>query len=304
MKQNRGNFLVSVSATLLVLFEPRAARAARAAPPAQADSAVARAVSQVPGTAAVYARSIAAAAPLVSINATTQFPAASIIKLWIMVIVFRAIDAGELTPSLQVPIAEHDIVGGSETFGSASPGQMASLARLVKAMIQQSDNTAANALTRYLGFERINREIERAGFRATRMQRYFMYFPSVHDNLTSAGDVGELLVRIARGARDETGGSARGEAGGIASNASCRAMVRTLLGQEDREKIAPGLPAGTPLANKTGELPGVRHDAGIVDPFGASPYVLVVLEKNLSDQRRGVRAINDISKIVFGLLGP
>ncbi len=243
----------------------------------------------------MYARSIATAAPLVAINVTTQFPAASIIKLWIMVIVFRAFDAGELMPSFQVPIAEHDIVGGSETFGSASPGQTASLARLVKAMIQQSDNTAANALTRYLGFERINREIERAGFRATRMQRYFMYFPSVHDNLTTAGDVGELLVRIARGARGETGG--------IASNVSCRAMVRTLLGQEDREKIAPGLPAGTPLANKTGELPGVRHDAGIVDPFGSSPYVLVVLEKNLSDQARGVLAIKKISKIIYGMLG-
>jgi len=299
MKQNRGDFVAAASAAFFIALEPYAAQAARAA---QSDSPVAHAVSQVPGTAAVYARSIAAEAPLISINATTQFPAASIIKLWIMVIVFRAFDAGELTPSFHVPIAEHDIVGGSETFGSASPGQTASLARLVKAMIQQSDNTAANALTRYLGFERINREIERAGFRATRMQRYFMYFPSVHENLTTASDVGELLVRIARGARDDTG-SARDEAGAIASNVSCRAMVRTLLGQEDREKIAPGLPAGTPLANKTGELPGVRHDAGIVDPFGSSPYVLVVLEKNLSDQPRGVLAINKISKIVYALLG-
>ncbi len=266
-----------------------------AAGAAQPASPVARAVSQVPGTAAVYARSIAARAPLVSIDAASQFPAASIIKLWIMVILFRAFDAGEFKPSHPIALTEHDIVGGSETFGSASAGQTASISKLVTAMIQQSDNTAANALARYLGFDRINREIERIGSRGTRIQRYFMYFPSVHDNLTTARDVGELLVGVARGAR--------GEAGGSASNGSCRTMVRTLLGQEDREKIAPGLPAGTPLANKTGELPGVRHDAGIVDPFGPSPYVLVVLEKNLSDQERGVLAINKISKLVYGLLG-
>jgi beta-lactamase class A len=262
---------------------------------AETDPRLARALARIPGDAAVYARSVAGAAPLVSIDATAEFPAASIIKLWIMLSVYRAVDAGRVRLSQHIAFARHDIVGGSETFGSASPGESASIASLVRAMIAQSDNTAANALARYLGFERIDREAAAAGFRATHLQRYFMYFPSPHENLTTARDVGELLVGIARGAR--------GEAGAVASRRSCRAMVETLLRQEDREKIAPGLPAGTPLANKTGELPGVRHDAGIVDPFGPSPYVLVVLEKNLSDQARGVAGINRISAIVHSVLG-
>ena len=46
-----------------------------------------------------------------------------------------------------------------------------------------------------------------------------------------------------------------------------------------------GLPLGVPLDNRTGELPGARHDAGIVDPYGSRPYVLVVLEKDLDDRR-------------------
>ena len=57
---------------------------------------------------------------------------------------------------------------------------------------------------------------------------------------------------------------ARGDGVALASTRSCRAMIDTLLGQEDREKIGRGLPRGVPLANKIGELPGARHDAGIV----------------------------------------
>jgi beta-lactamase class A len=291
MAVERRTFLAGIAASALVLRP--GAFAARAA---DANSPLARAVAHIPGDAAVYARPVDSAAPLLSIDASAEFPAASVIKLWIMLVVYRAVDAGEFDLSRRVSIARHDIVGGSETFGSASAGQAASLAALVRAMITQSDNTAANALVRFLGFERLNREIRQAGFPSTRLQRYFMYFPSPHENLTSASDTGRLLLGIARGAR--------GESGSLASGASCRAMVRTLLGQEDREKIAPGLPAGTPLANKTGELPGVRHDAGIVDPFGSAPYVLVVLEKNLSDQERGVAGINRISAIVHGLLAP
>jgi hypothetical protein len=49
-----------------------------------------------------------------------------------------------------------------------------------------------------------------------------------------------------------------------------------LLGQQRHDdKLAAGLPADLPLAHKTGELPGYRHDAAIVG--GERPYVLVAL---------------------------
>jgi hypothetical protein len=36
-----------------------------------------------------------------------------------------------------------------------------------------------------------------------------------------------------------------------------------------------------PVANKTGELDYVRSDAAIVDPMSESPYVLVILTRDL-----------------------
>jgi beta-lactamase class A len=59
-----------------------------------------------------------------------------------------------------------------------------------------------------------------------------------------------------------------------------------------------GLPKGTPVANKTGEIDGVRNDVAIVDPFGDEPYVLTVLTKNLQDYGDGLTAIRRIARAV------
>jgi beta-lactamase class A len=162
-------------------------------------------------------------------------------------------------------------------------------------MMQRSDNSAANVLVARFGFARLNDVWRRLDLTHTHLRRYFWHFSRVHENLTSAQDMGELLLSISR--------CANGIANKFASQASCRAMIDTLLGQEDRKKIAAGLPRGIPLANKTGELPGVRHDAGIIDPYGPRPYVLVVLERDLADQSAGVAGIRRISRIVYDAYG-
>ena len=248
-------------------------------------------VAAIPGRAAVFAQRVSAAQPAIAIAPTTVFAAASVIKLAIMVAAYHAAERGEVALDSAARFDANDVVGGSETFAHAQPGGSATIGVLLRAMIQQSDNTAANVLIDRFGFATINRVAARAGLKKTRLRRYFLHFSKTHENETDAVDIGTLLLAIARGAR--------GESTGIASARSCRAMVGTLLGQEDREKIARGLPPGVPLANKTGELLGVRHDAGIVDPYGPHPYVLVVLEDELRDQTAGVIGINRISRAVY-----
>jgi beta-lactamase class A len=249
----------------------------------------------IPGRVAVFAQRVSDRRPAIAIAPTAVFPAASVIKLAIMVTAYQAMDRGDLELDAPAPFDANDVVAGSETFESARPGATATIGDLLRAMIRRSDNTASNALIDRLGFAAINRVIARAGLRRTKLQRYFMHFSSQHENETDALDTATLLLALARGAR--------GEPTQIASARSCRAMVDMLLGQEDREKIARGLPPGVPLANKTGELLGVRHDAGIVDPYGPHPYVLVVLERDLRDQTAGVAGIARISRAVYRQLG-
>jgi beta-lactamase class A len=114
------------------------------------------------------------------------------------------------------------------------------------------------------------------------------------ENVVTPADVATLLYTIERGAREGIPT--------IATPQSCRAMIDVLLGNDDTTKIVRGLPPGTPCAHKTGEIDGTRNDAGIVDPFGDSPYVIVVLTRDLRDYGAGNAGIARITRRVDAAL--
>ncbi len=261
------------------------------------DDAVARAAADSTGVVGVYARRMGAAEPAVTYNADEIFPTASVIKLLILVSLYQA---NEKYPGLlqrKVTLKLDDFVGGSDFLQNANPGDVYSVGTLARAMIAVSDNTASNTLISLLGFDRINATARHAGLTHTQCKRHFLdYTAIVHhsENLSTPRDMGTLLYEIERGSREGLYT--------VASPKSCRRMIDTLLLQEDRDKIARGLPKGVPLANKTGEIDGVRNDVGIIDPYGDSPYVLAVLTKDLADFSVGVIAIRRIAKAVHAAL--
>ena len=185
------------------------------------------------------------------------------------------------------------MVGVTPFLNEARPGSSYSARYLAKAMIVASDNTAANTLITLLGFDRINATARRANLRHTQLKRHFLDYAAIvrhSENLTTPHDIGALLYQIERGSHEALRT--------VASPRSCRAMLDLLYHQEDRDKIARGLPKGTPLANKTGEVDFVRNDVAIVDPYGDGPWVLVVLTKGLGSYDRGVSAIRGIARAV------
>jgi len=230
----------------------------------------------------------------VQYNPAERFPSASIIKLVILVSLYQL---AEQTPGLfnrRITLTLDNFVGGSEILDAYNPGDTITIDSLAHAMIEQSDNTASNVLIDVLGFPRISATIHHAGLTKTQLHKHFMDATAVvltPQNLTTARDMGSLLYAIERGAREGITT--------VASPQSCRAMIDILLKQEDREKLYRGLPPGTPLANKTGEIDGVRNDVGIVDPYGSAPYVIAVLTKDLEDFTLGNDAISRISAAVY-----
>jgi beta-lactamase class A len=254
-------------------------------------------VARIPGVTGVYARTLDDGPPLVSMRAGEPFASASVIKLAIMLTVYRAYDAGTATPDDLVTLRAADLIGGSPTLAYARPGQRYRMHELVRAMIVQSDNSASNSLISAFGFSAINGVIRAGGLTGTRLGRHFAdYVPAwrVSANVTTPRDIGTLLYGIEHGSREQIDSLAKPE--------SCRAMIDVLLGQEDKSKIPSGLPSGTPCANKTGEIDGVRNDAAIVDPYGDAPYVLVVLTRALNDTTAGNRGIAAIARRVNAMM--
>ena len=71
-----------------------------------------------------------------------------------------------------------------------------------------------------------------------------------------------------------------------------------LLKKPKENRLRKGAARGRESADKSGELEGVRVDAGIV--FAKNrPYVLCVMTTFLKDEAEGERAIVDISRVAY-----
>jgi beta-lactamase class A len=105
------------------------------------------------------------------------------------------------------------------------------------------------------------------------------------NNTTTARDLGVLLESIERRQ--------------AASPRSCGEMLGILSRQEFNGEIPAGLPPGTRVAHKTGQISGVLHDAAVVYPPAQSAYVLVVLTRNVPDERVARTLIADLSRLVY-----
>jgi beta-lactamase class A len=262
----RGAFLAAGAAAVAV--RPRAVRAQTIS--------VADLVDRFPGIIGIYCRTLAPGPPLVEVRSHEHFPAASIIKLAIMLTVYRAYERHTATPEEYITLLPGDITEGAPILGDAHSGQRWPIGVLVNAMIRYSDNIASNALISHFGFTAINATIRSAGMTGTLLARHFAgeVPPGGRNlNVTTPHDIGVLLYGIERGAHEGIPT--------VASPESCRAMVQTLLGQEYREMIPAGVKRHVAIANKTGELDNVRSDAAIVDPLSEAPYILVLLSRDL-----------------------
>lgn len=280
-----------IAAGIAAALAPHVARAS------QLEDTLHRSISRIPGTVGVYARSMAPGPALFAYNDAEVFPAASTIKMMIMLTAFRTEERAPGTMNQKVVIHRSDLVGGSPFLASARAGERYTVKQLLVPMIQLSDNSASNALISHFGFDAINAAARQARLINTHLKRHFLDYSAIvhhHENVTTAADMGSLLYELERGSRESLDT--------VASAHSCRRMIGIMLGQTDRDKIPAGLPRGVPVANKTGEVDGVRNDVAIVDPFGDSPFVLTVYTKNLSDYSDAVRGINRISSAVYSRL--
>jgi beta-lactamase class A len=247
-------------------------------------------LDDIPGTTGVIARTMGDTAPFVAIREDEHFPSASVIKLAILATVYRAYDAGTAAPGDLVRTRAADLIGGSDVLAGSPAGKAWSIDALVKAMIRVSDNSASNTLITAFGMTTVNATMRLAGMTSSHLGRHFAdVVPAWRrsENVITPADTATLLFAIERGMREGIPT--------IASPQSCRAMIEILLGNEDGSKIVHGLPRGTPCAHKTGEIDGVRNDAGVVDPFGDAPFVLVVLTRDLRDYAAGDAGIAAIA---------
>ncbi|RSU14403.1 hypothetical protein CBF29_03390 [Vagococcus elongatus] len=143
-----------------------------------------------------------------------------------------------------------------------------SLSSLTQRMIQSSDNHATNTIIDYLGMDVLNQYFEESGYFDTQIQRKMLDEQARSlgkENYTSLNDTMSFLKKIYQNK----------------DSAPYSLMLEVMAGQQIRTKIPRKLPANIVVANKTGELPAVENDIGLVLSV-PDPFAIVVLSNNVS----------------------
>jgi len=215
----------------------------------------------------------------------TQFATASSIKIPILMGMFRAMRAGEFTIDGKVTLEKKDIVGGSGHLNpTIEKGPLTITVReLMTAMIETSDNTATNRCIRMVGMERVNRILADLGFHAIRLQRVMMDAEagrSDRENIASPIEMARLVEMLYRGT--------------AAPAEDCKAMLdimRLVKGGMSR-----AVPEGTAIASKTGGIPGIKNQVGVVY-LANRPFVLSVYASLLGDAK--VDPVEDLTRLMY-----
>ena len=241
-----------------------------------------------------------ASADTLFLNADTSFHAASTMKVPVMIELFRRANTGSfrIDQGLLMVNQFASIVDGSPyslDVGSDSDstlyhriGQRVRVDTLLRLMITRSSNFATNTLITLVGADAVTRTMRSLGAQRMQVLRGVedgKAFEKGMNNTTTARDLAIILRAI--------------EEGKAGSPAATREMLAILLAQEFNEKIPSGLPPGTRVAHKTGEITAVSHDAAIIYPTGRKPYVLVVLTRGIADGTKSSKLIADISAIMY-----
>lgn len=220
----------------------------------------------------------------IAINGGVNVPAASTIKIPVMVEVFRQIALHRFTLARTVTLTDDDRDYGYGDLCDAPWGSAYTVSDLLVAMIDNSDNTATNMLIRLVGRQSINRTMAMLGLTQTRLEDSIRSDGDIRGLRTSADDMLRLLSLIA--------------ARRVVDERSSDAMLAILAGQRHNDLLPEPLPKGIVVAHKTGTLHDTLNDVGIVELDGA-PYVICAFTTHLGDLDDGERFIRVASRLTF-----
>ena len=282
---------------LLLLAAPSAPAQPADAPKQSVDAdlqaKLKRAVEGFEGDVGIYVRHLRSGRTA-SIRADTLFPAASMIKVPILVKTFDAIENDTLGYHDTLTYRDSLYYSGVDLLGHFQDGAEVKLSKVVMLMMTMSDNTGSLWLQHLCGTgTAINDWLRAHGFDRTRMNSRT---PGRQDDWrrygwgqTTPREMARLLVRIHEGR--------------AVSPAASAEMYRTLTRTYWDDEALSQIPPTVQVASKQGAVDESRSEVALVNaPHG--PYVFSVITKNQADtswtsDNAGFQLIRDVSRTLW-----
>lgn len=213
-------------------------------------------------------------------DADGPYPAASVIKIPILMTVYADAAEGRLSLDERLTVGEH--MPGTGVLGRLLGVADLTIRDHATLMIIVSDNTSTNRLIERVGVERVAQRMGEWGCVSTQLRRKMFDFRAAErglDNVATPREVAGLLVRLLRGE--------------LIDRATSDAVLGVLEQAQDDALIRRYLPARTHVAHKTGSLEKVRNDAAVI--WAERPVVAVGFVNGVPDIRP--------ARSLLGLLG-
>lgn len=215
-----------------------------------------------------------------SYNSNTLFHAASTMKTPVMFQLYRMRDAGVIDLDGRILV--------NNSFPSIADGSMYSLPilseqdevlyphlnkymsyyDLINYMIIYSSNLATNILIQYALSDSISATMQRIDAQGVLVLRGVEDLKAYElglNNLTSAFGMMKVMKAVYQS--------------DLVADSSRQAMIEILARQKYNSMIPEGLPDGMKIAHKTGSITRIAHDAAIIFPEEAPPFILVILTR-------------------------
>ena len=262
----------------------------------------------------------------VLINEDVVFPTGSVFKIYVLAELFKQVKEGKINLNDKIKTSQRSKIAGSGILKELDSELVLTVKDLAMLMITISDNTATDLLLNSVGIQNVNATIREVGLVDTTVilstrelvgselvglnhipaekydfdliqnrisRRQFdqnsRSLQDTNNNVSTPWETLVLLEKIAKGT--------------ILDRESCDQMLSILKRCQHNNSIPLLLPLKeVEIAHKTGNLPGIRADVGIVYMLEKqSRYILSAFVKKMpiGKEAEGELAIARVSKLVY-----
>lgn len=222
-----------------------------------------------------------------SINGEAAFPAASMIKVPVLVAFFQDVDAGKVRLDEVLTLQQPDLAGGSGEMQYAGVGTQYSALETATNMIINSDNTATNMIIRRLGgIEVLNQRFRQWGLQQTVMHNLLPDLEGT--NLLSPKELSTLIAQVSEGE--------------LVSMKSRDRLFNIMERTVNNSLLPSALGTGASMAHKTGDIGSLAGDAGLVDMPSGKRYAISVMVKRPHNDARAYELVVQIGGAVYEYL--
>lgn len=220
----------------------------------------------------------------VDINATKIYPAASIIKIPVLIQLFKSIEANQLTIYDEMTLASYFKAEGSGDMQGRSVGSTYTIDQIAREMITKSDNSATNMIISAVGsMTDVNAGIRDWGLKSTRINNWL---PDIEGtNYTTAKDLATMLYNL--------------DNPGFLNINSREYIIDYMSHVENNRLIQAGLDKNALFVHKTGDIGKMLGDAGIVFAPNGKKYICVILANRPYNSPQGKDFIQEASHLIY-----